>query len=320
MKIAIIGSGAVGSYYGAKLCRDGHDVHFLCRSDFEAIRKKGISVRSPEGDFQVQPKCATDPREIGVSDLVIVALKATANEQLPHLLPPVTAKRSAVITLQNGLGVEEQVSAAVAPEQVLAGLAFVCLNRVAPGVVHHIAHGNIVLGEYGRHAYSRTREISFIFNRARIKCEVTNDLACSRWEKLVWNIPFNGLGVASAAGLEAVFTGRVDREAKRRPCLTTDRLIGEPYWAKAVNDLMAEIIAVARAQGHRIEDSLAQLQIQRTQTMGAYKPSTVIDFEQGKPIELQTLFLEPLRQAREAGVWTPRLEALGAVLSALNNG
>jgi 2-dehydropantoate 2-reductase len=317
MKIAVVGCGAVGSFYGAKLCRDGHDVHFLLRSDYDIVRRKGVIVRSKQGDFQVQPRCAAEPQEIGLSDLVLVALKTTANSELARLLPPLTGKRTAVITLQNGLGSEGEVSTVVTPEQVLGGLAFVCLNRVAPGIIQHIDHGTVVLGEYAREAYSRTREIAFIFNHARIKCEITNNLAHARWEKLVWNVPFNGLGVASAAGLEATFTGRIETN-ERQACLTTDKLLADPHWTRLARDLMAEIIAIARALGHRIEDSVAEEQIERTLTMGAYKPSTVIDFERGQPLEVKSMFGEPLRQAREAGVWTPRLEALCGVLTALD--
>ena len=317
MKIAVVGCGAVGSFYGAKLCRDGHDVHFLLRSDYEAVRNKGVLIRSKQGEFTVRPKCAIVPEAIGPSDLVLVALKTTANAELVRLLPPLTIKRTAVITLQNGLGTEDQLGTVVAPEQVLGGLAFVCLNRVAPGIIHHIDHGTVVLGEHAREAYSRTREIAFIFNHARIKTEVTNDLARARWEKLVWNIPFNGLGVASAAGFDATFVGRIETE-ERQSCLTTDRLLADRGWTRLVRDLMAEIIAIARALGHRLEDSQADVNIERTMTMGAYKPSTVIDFERGQPLELQGMFLEPLRVGREAGVWTPRLEALCAVLSKLD--
>lgn len=318
MKIAVVGCGAVGSFYGAKLCRDGHDVHFLLRSDYETVRRKGVTIRSKHGDFQVQPKCATVPEAIGASDIVLVALKTTANDQLAQLLPRLAAKRTAVITLQNGLGVEEELSAVVAPEQVMGGLAFVCLNRVSPGVIHHIDHGHVVLGEYGRQAYSRTREISFLFNRARVHCEVTNDLARARWDKLMWNIPFNGLAVASTAGFDATFAGRLAPAAALQRCLTTEQLLDDPRWARLAEDLMAEVIAIARALGHRLDDSSAQVQINRTRTMGAYKPSTVIDFERGEPLEMRTMFLEPLKQGREAGVWTPRLEALVALLSALD--
>src|SRR6266850_1282248 len=100
MKIAVVGPGAVGSYYGAKLCRAGQEVHFLLRSDYDAVRRKGIFIRGAE-EFNVRPKCARAPEEIGVSDLVLIALKTTANDQLPKLLPPLVGPKTAVLTLQN---------------------------------------------------------------------------------------------------------------------------------------------------------------------------------------------------------------------------
>src|SRR3954467_7505992 len=111
MKIAVVGPGAVGSYYGAKLARAGHEVHFLLRSDYETVRRHGVRILSPQGDFNVRPKCARTPQEIGRSDLVIIALKATANGQLPLLIPPLIGAESAVLTLQNGLGNEEALAA-----------------------------------------------------------------------------------------------------------------------------------------------------------------------------------------------------------------
>jgi hypothetical protein len=96
MKIAVVGCGALGSYYGAKLCRDGQEVHFLLRSDFEIVRRRGVFVRSPEGNFHVNPKCARAPEQIGACDLVLIGLKTTANDQFPKLLPPLLGKHTAV--------------------------------------------------------------------------------------------------------------------------------------------------------------------------------------------------------------------------------
>jgi len=106
MKIAIVGCGAVGGYYGAMLSRAGQDVHFLLRSDYDVVRRYGVSVRSPAGDFNVRPRCAKSPGEIGVSDVVLIALKTTANDQFQKLLPPMVGPNTAVVTLQNGLGNE----------------------------------------------------------------------------------------------------------------------------------------------------------------------------------------------------------------------
>jgi 2-dehydropantoate 2-reductase len=146
MKIAVVGCGAVGSYYGAMLCREGQDVHFLLRSDYDAVRRGGVWVRSPAGDFTVRPRAARTPGEIGVSDLVLVALKTTANDQFANLLPPLVGPRTMVVTLQNGLGNEEQLAGLFPAEQILGGLCFVCLNRIEPGVIQHLDYGLVILG------------------------------------------------------------------------------------------------------------------------------------------------------------------------------
>jgi len=315
VKIAVVGCGAVGSYYGAKLCRDGQEVHFLLRSDFEAVRRHGVTVRSREGDFNVRPKCASAPEQIGIAELVLVALKTTANDQLSRLVPPLVGPHTAVLTLQNGLGNEEKLAALFPAGQIMGGLCFVCLNRIEPGVVHHIDHGRIVLGEFERWPEPRTHDIASMIRHAGVPCEVTDNLQRAHWEKLVWNIPFNGLGVAGAAGLESLLHGDFDPARPLGPCLTTDRLLGNDEWERVVRELMLEVIAVANALGLKIGEALAEKQIERTRTMGAYKASTLIDFERGLPLELESLFLEPLRQARLAGVSTPRLSALGTVLT-----
>ncbi|HZV36561.1 MAG TPA: 2-dehydropantoate 2-reductase N-terminal domain-containing protein, partial [Verrucomicrobiae bacterium] len=119
MKIGVIGCGAVGSYYGAKLGHSGQEVHFLLRSDYETVRRKGVLIRSAEGDFRFHPKCARTPEEIGVCDLVLIAIKSTANEALAKLLSPMVGKSTAVLTLQNGLGNEEVLAKLVGTEKVL---------------------------------------------------------------------------------------------------------------------------------------------------------------------------------------------------------
>ena len=149
---------------------------------------------------------------------------------------------------------------------------------------------------------------------------MTDNLERAHWEKLVWNIPFNGLGVASVASYEAL---TAPPSALRKPrssgtCLGTDQLLADPRWEQLVRELMLEVIAAANALGFKIPESLAAKQIERTRTMGPYKASTLIDFERGQPLELESMFLEPLRRAQKAGIATPRLAALGAVLKALD--
>src|SRR5438045_4189616 len=104
MKIAIVGCGALGTFYGAKLASAGHEAHFLLRSDYEVVRRRGVDVQSDEGSFHVWPHAACQPADIGPADLVLVGLKTTANDQFPGLLPPLAGPATLILTLQNGLG------------------------------------------------------------------------------------------------------------------------------------------------------------------------------------------------------------------------
>jgi len=318
MRIAVVGCGAVGSFYGARLARAGLDVHFLLRSDYDAVRRYGLRVRSPQGDFCLQPHCARTAEEIGPVDLVLIALKTTANEQFARLLPPLTGPETALLTLQNGLGNEELLACIFPERQILGGLCFVCLNRIEPGLIHHLAHGLVALGEFRRPPAARTHAVAALFRSADLPCSVAENLARAHWEKLVWNIPFNGLGVAAAAGYEAVARGDWGTQSISGPCLPTDGLLSDPRWEGIARDLMLEVINAARALGFDLPRSIASEQLERTRMMGAYKASTLIDFERGQPIELEGLFLEPLRQAQLAKVPVPRLEALCRVLRQLD--
>ena len=315
MKIAIVGCGALGSYYGGLLCRAGHETHFLLRSDYETVRREGVKIISPQGNAHVRPICARRPEEIGGAELVIVALKTTANYILPKILPTLTGPNSSVLTLQNGLGNEVFIAGIVGAEKTLGGLCFVCLNRVAPGEIHHIAHGAVVMGEFGRPSQPRTHQIAKMIVDSGVVCSVSENLERAHWEKLVWNIPFNGLGVASAAGIESVLSGKITGAPKK--CLTTDQLLGDKRWERLARELMMETIHTAGALGFEIPESIADYHIERTRAMEAYKASTLVDFERGQPLELDTLFLEPLRQAHKANVDCPRLEALCEVLQEL---
>jgi 2-dehydropantoate 2-reductase len=186
-------------------------------------------------------------------------------------------------------------------------------------MIQHTAHGRIVLGEFQRRAQPRTQDLASLFRRAGVPCEVTDDLERAHWEKLVWNIPFNGLGVAGTAGYDAVVNGRVPGGLAIGPCLTTEHLLSDARWEKLVCDLMMEAIDSANALGLAISESTAETQISRTRAMGAYKASTLVDFERGQPLELNSLFCEPLRRARMSRVATPRLAALCAVLQQLDD-
>ncbi|MDP7010328.1 MAG: 2-dehydropantoate 2-reductase [Verrucomicrobiota bacterium] len=318
MKIAVVGCGALGCFYGARLCQAGQDVHLLLRSDYEMVRDEGLRVRSADGELRVHPYAHNAPEGIDKCDLVIVGLKTTANDRFAELIVPLLDVGTAILCLQNGLGNCEQLAELFGLERVLGGLCFVCLNRTAPGLVHHIAFGKVVLGELGRTPAERTHEIAGLFKNANVPCEVSGNLEKSQWEKLVWNIPFNGLGVAGAADLQALESAGRNMPSKLAPVMPTDQLLGDLRWEKWVRGLMSEIIAAANAKGLAIDASLEDQMVNYTRDMGEYRASTLVDFERGQPLEMESMFLEPLRQARATGVAIPRLEALCAVLGRLD--
>lgn len=251
-------------------------------------------------------------------DWVIIGMKATANTAFEGLLRPLVGPHTAILTLQNGLGNEEGLARIFPADQILGGLCFVCLNRTAPGRIHHLAHGRIMMGEFGRKADARTHHLAATLINAGVPCGVTDDLAKAHWEKLVWNIPFNGLGVASAAGYESVEAGRRLGTGPLQRCQGTDVMLSDPRYESRVRGLMREVIAVANALGLGVDPSWEQNQIDHTLCMGPYVASTLVDFERGLPLELDALFLEPLRMARAAGVPVPLLEKLCSLLAELD--
>ncbi|MFN0076704.1 MAG: 2-dehydropantoate 2-reductase [Prosthecobacter sp.] len=290
--IAIIGSGAVGCYYGGRLAQHGNDVHFLMRSDFDHVRQHGLQIRSPLGDFELpHVPCHLTTADIGPCDLVIIAMKATANEALLDLLPPLLKPDTILLTLQNGLGSDDFLAQHFGSQRVMGGLCFVCINRISPGVIHHIAQGQIALGEHHGPPQARTHDLAAEFQRCGIECHIEPSLIAARWKKLVWNIPFNGLSIAA---------GGIDTAA----------ILANAALERRVRDLMREIIDTANQLGHDIPLSLIDTMIERTRTMSAYKPSSLIDFLAGHEVELDAIWGEPVRRAAMAGISMPTVEEL----------
>lgn len=298
MRIAIIGAGALGLYYGAMLQKAGQEVRFLLRRDYEAVMRHGLRVTSPRGDFHLaQVQGFRTPEELGEVDLVLVGLKTFANDRLPELLRPFLGQRAVVLTLQNGLGNEDLLAGLVGPERVLGGVAFLCANRGEPGTVHHLGVGMIRLGEYAGGLSERAQSVAALFREAGVRCEAVADLLRARWEKLVWNIPFNGL---------CTVTG-----------LPTGRLLAHPPLRGEIGSLMREVIAGANAQGLSApidEKDFIRQMFELTEGMGDYRPSMMIDREEGRPLELKAIYELPLSRAVERGVEMVRVGMLAALL------
>lgn len=291
-RIAIVGAGAVGSYYGARLAQAGEDVHFLMRSDYLQVKEHGMEVRSVAGDFHLnEVQCAQSSVEIGPVDLVIVAWKATSNHLAKSVIEPLLGSETTILTLQNGLGNCELLAALFGAERVMGGLCFVCINRLSQGLVSHTASGLIRIGEFVGAKSERLEKIEKAFSCANFPCEAVESLEKALWMKLVWNVPFNGLAIAE---------GGVDTEV----------LLKERGLEPKVRAIMDEVIAVAAALGHEIPQSFIDLQIKITWPMGAYRPSSMIDYVEGRPVEYEAIWQKPLEVAHRVRVAVPEMESL----------
>ncbi len=298
-RVAIIGSGALGLYYGGRLARAGYEVCFLARRDVDALRVEGVRLTYAGESHVVRPALvAATSREIGPVDLAVVATKSTANAELPGLLTPVLGRETLVVTLQNGLGVDEPVADLVGPARALGALRFIGVNRGGPGEAVCGHEGYLELGAFAPGlAGEGPRQVVAAFQRAGVKASVVESLLAARWRKLVWNVAFNGLSVVlgGIASDEVLRTSEGERRA---------RALGQ------------EVQAVARAEGVAITDAFLDSQIEKTRGMH-YLPSTLLDWRAGRPLELEAIWGEPLRRANRLGVPVPELARLDAELRAL---
>lgn len=284
-RYAILGTGALGGFYGARLQRAGLEVHFLLRSDYSQVRERGLQIQSVAGDFALpQVQAYPNVQAMPVCDVVVVALKTTQNHQLPQLLPPILKAHGVVLVFQNGLGVEAEVAAIVGDQRVIGGLCFLCANKTGPGQIHHLDYGQITLAEYGPNSQGiteRMRRIAADFERAGIPIQLAADLNLARWQKLVWNIPFNGLSVVLNA--------------------TTETLMANAHTRSLVEALMQEVVAAARHCNAVIPDGFIQSMLSATLKMKPYWTSMKIDFDAGRPLEVEAILGAPLRRGEAAG-------------------
>jgi 2-dehydropantoate 2-reductase len=266
-------------------------------------------VESPAGDIRIAaPDVYDRAAAVPPSDVVVVALKTTANDQLDGLLGQLLYPDhpSTVVLLQNGLGLEEGVRRVVGPRPLLGGLCFICSNKVGPGHVRHLDYGRIVLAVddpmQGRPSTAErmtaVAAVAADFDGAGIPVAVEPDLVASRWKKLVWNVPFNGLSVV----LDAL----------------PQEILADAHGRALVEALMGEVQAGAAAVGRRIDDEFLGRMVDETLEMRPYLTSMKLDYEGRRPLEIEAIFANPLRAARAEGVDLPRIGTLYGQLALLD--
>ncbi|MDC1309407.1 2-dehydropantoate 2-reductase [Opitutales bacterium] len=295
-KIGLVGAGAVGGYYGLMLKKGGEDIHFHIRSNFEKVREDGFCLvhHLPERKKETIQNVPVyrDSTSIGICNWIIIATKATANEQVMQLIRPMVDENTSFLTLQNGMGNVEIIAESYGENRVIiAGLCFTCINRTEQNRIESILPGYVQFGQHGELLSEKGKSIVNAFERSGIRVRYADSLEEALWRKLCWNIPFNGLSIVGGG-------------------ITTDLILANQELRKRARQLMIEIQSAAIVHGVTIEDTFLDKQFELTEGMGPYRPSSLIDFVEGKPVEVEAIFGVALRKGNSKGIEMAALNKL----------
>ncbi|MFA9439120.1 ketopantoate reductase family protein [Uliginosibacterium sp. sgz301328] len=299
MKIAVVGAGGVGGYFGARLAKAGCDVTFVARgAHLAAMRDKGLRILSEGGDIHLDsPKLVERPEQLSPVDLVIVAVKLWDTEQVAASLRSVAEQGAAVISFQNGVAKDEILAKHLPAESILGGSSFISAFIESPGVVRHVgALQRLVFGEYNGQRSARVEDFLDACQRAGINAEIHDDVRRQVWEKFVFLV---GLSGATSAIRQTI--GPVRENPRSRAFL---------------HDLMRETVAVGRARGINLAENYADDRLAFCDTLPAGMTSSMHnDLERGNRLEVAWLSGGVADYGRELGVQTPRNQAVADILA-----
>ena len=307
-RIGIVGTGAIGGFYGLMLARAGFDVHFLLRSEYAAVAERGLQLNSAvHGALSlenVQAYC--NAADMPPCDWVLVGAKSTSNAELAPVIAQVAAPGAKVVLLQNGLAVEEALRPLLPDTlHLLGGLCYICVHRSGPGQIEHQALGGVNLGYHSGPASDVAEQQAIaeagaeLFRHAGLDSTAMANLAQARWQKLVWNVPYNGLSVVLNSG--------------------TTALMAHGETRALILAIMKEVIQGAAACGFQIPEVFAEKLLASTDRMPDYLPSMYHDHVEKRPLELHYIYAEPLAAAERAGVDLPRIRVLAQQLAFIDS-
>lgn len=295
-KVLIVGTGAIGGFYGSLLARQGIEVSVVCRSEYEHVKQHGFQINSHHlGDWIFKParvlKRVSDYQE--EANYVFLCSKLTAGLNRVDLIREAVTKNTSVVFIQNGVEIEQEMIDAFPDNEVVSGLAFICCNRIRTGVISHLAYGRLALGNLPKGISEKTLKLCELFNRSGIDCQPTENIVTARWQKCIWNAPFNPLSVLSGG----LYT---------KDILDTQESL--------VRNIMNEVFNIAAATGHPLPEDVIDINIQNTYAMPPYKTSMLLDFEAGRPMETEAILGNIVRAARRVSVDCTYLESLYALM------
>ncbi|MBF0323238.1 MAG: 2-dehydropantoate 2-reductase [Magnetococcales bacterium] len=253
-RILVVGTGAIGGFYGGRLAQAGLEVAAVCRSDFAAVRSQGIRIESVQGTFHFtpQPTLRQPADYAGLPDYILVTLKVLSEIDVAAIIRPVVGPDTVIVLIQNGMEIEASVAAAFPDHEILSGLAFICVSRTAPGVLRHTCHGRLTIGRYPQGESPSAQRLATWFNKAATPCMASASIVTERWRKLVWNAPFNPLSVLGGG-------------------LTTQEIMASPILSRLARQVMEEVWSVAAAAGHSLPPEVVEKNLTETRAMQPYK-------------------------------------------------
>lgn len=301
-RVLILGAGAIGGFYGQALALAGADVSVVCRSEYDIVKTSGYQILSESrGDSIFQPsqvlKSASDYQG-GPPDYLIVTLKITKGIDRVSLMKSVVGPSTVIVLIENGVEIEQEIQAAYPKNEIISCLAFIQVSRLAPGIIRHYAYGDLTMGNFPSGVSEQCKLFSSMLGQSNVKAPTTEHVVNARWQKCVWNASFNPVSVLG---------GPVD----------TITLLNSPGGEKLIRDLMTEVCEIAQSTGNQMPTELIDRYITATKNAPPYKTSMALDRERGQAMEIEVILGNTVRAGRRAAVQIPKLEALYALMQAL---
>ncbi len=295
-KILIVGTGAIGGFYGSLLAKTGAEVSVICRSDYPVVCTQGYQINSREfGRWHFKPAQIIKQASAyqGQADYLILCSKITQNIDRVALIKDAVSANTTIVFIQNGVETEQELVNAFPENEIVSALAFICSNRIKPGVIDHLAYGKLTLGNLPSGVSSKTQHLINLFNQTGIECIGMEDIITGRWIKCVWNAPFNPLSVISG-GLS-----------------TLEILQNQETF---VREIMQEVCAIASACGHPLPETVIDTNIANTYAMPPYKTSMLLDYKRRQPMETEVILGNAVRAAEREYVNCPILKSIYTVM------
>lgn len=293
-KVLVVGLGAVGCLYAAKLAQAGAEVSVVCRSNYEEVKNHGINIKSIWGDFVFKPnrvlKNVEDYKE--EPDFIIAATKIVKGLDLPKMIAPAVSKNTTIALIQNGIFIENEIAVAFPNNHLLSIIAFVDVVRTSLNSILHAGDGKLTIGEFSNANLAKTKLLSDLLNKVSVPTILSANIQFDRWKKLLWNASFNPISVVYGD-------------------LDTGQILDNLELKKLVRDVMFEVRALAKLQGYEIDEQLIDQMISSTEMRKTPAiTSMLVDYRAKRGMESEAILGNALRFAAKNNAKAPLIQDL----------